>query len=307
MKFALAVLVLMVSTQTYAAVDVTKLSRRYMYNWSSCDLCANPESAYYDPESKMLFISNVDGTPMAKDGKGSIQMATAQGKMLNSRWVTGLNAPKGMRAYKGVLWVSDIDQIISIDIRTAKIIKRFTISGAKFLNDVAIDAIGTVFVSDMLTDKIHQVVNNSTGTFFEGPLLEGPNGLLVLGNKLLVASWGRPDAKFVTKVPGRLMTIDLKTKQIDYVTKTPVGNLDGLEIDAKGNYLVSDWVAGKVFSITPEGNVKVLFSGMKGSADIGYIPETQTLVIPRMDENQITAFNLAKYPGYRSSSGAAKR
>lgn len=299
MKFALVAFAFTLCTSAFAAVDVTKLSRNYMYNWSGCDACAQPESAYYDSESKMLFISNVDGAFIAKDGKGSIQMNTAQGKMLQPRWVTGLHAPKGMRAHKGILWVTDIDQVISIDIRTGRIIKRFKISGAKFLNDVAIDSIGTVFVSDMLTNKIHQIVNNTVGTFFEGPLLEGPNGLLVQDNKLVVASWGKPDANFTTKVPGRLMKIDLKTKQIEYVTKNPLGNLDGLEIDAKGNYLVSDWRAGRVYSVTPEGKVVLLFTGMKGSADIGFIPDTQTLVIPRMNENQITAFNLAKYPGYR--------
>src|SRR3712207_6954360 len=59
----------------------------------------------------------------------------------SANWVTGPNAPKGMRAHKGVLWVSDIDQIISIDIATGKITRRLKVSGARFLNDVAIDSI----------------------------------------------------------------------------------------------------------------------------------------------------------------------
>jgi sugar lactone lactonase YvrE len=299
MKLLLAILIIVSTTSSFAAVNVTKLTRRYMYNWSLCDLCGNPESAYYDPESKMLFISNVEGAPNVKDGKGSIQMVNASGKMLNAKWVTGLNAPKGMRAHKGVLWVSDIDQVLSIDIRTGQITRRLKVDGAKFLNDVAIDSIGTVFVSDMLDDKIYQIINNTVGTFFASPLLEGPNGLLVQENKLVVACWGKPDANFATKIRGRLMKIDLKTKAIEYVTKTPLGNLDGVEIDGKGNFLVSDWMAGKVFSVTAQGKTQELFTGMKGSADIGFIPDTETLVIPRMNENQITAFNLAKYPGYR--------
>ena len=300
MRFAIFFLALAATISAFAAIDVSRIGKPYGPIWSLCDLCGNPESTYYDPESKMLFISNVDGPANAKDGKGSIQMVHSAGKMMNAKWITGLNAPKGMRAYKGVLWVSDIDQVLSIDIATGKITRRIQVRGAKFLNDVAIDTIGTVFVSDMLGAKIYQIVNNTVGTFFEGPLLEGPNGLLVQDNKLVIACWGKPEADFSTKVAGRLMKIDLKTKVVEYVTSKPLGNLDGLEIDGKGNYLVSDWMAGKVYSITPAGKVQLLFMGMKGSADIGFIPETQTLVIPRMNENQITAFDMTKYPGYKN-------
>lgn len=297
MKFLLLLSLIAFNSADARSIDVSRAGKPYGPIWSVCEMCAQPESAYYDPESKMLFVSNVIGAPIEKDGKGSIQMISPSGKMLNPRWVTGLNAPKGMRAHKGVLWVSDIDRIISIDIRNGKITRNLPVKGAKFLNDVAIDSIGTVYVSDMMNNKIHQVVNNTVGTFVEGPHLEAPNGLLVKANKLIVASWGKPEPDFSTKVPGRLMQIDLKTKEIDYITKKPLGNLDGLEIDLQGNYLVSDWRAGKVFSVTPESKVRELFTGMKGAADIGFIPETQTLVIPRMGENQITAFNLGKYPG----------
>ncbi len=297
-SFAIASLA--IASLATASVDVNRPPKNYMYNWSGCDACAQPESTYYDPESKMLFISNINGAPVQKDGKGSIQMLQSNGKMVHSKWVTGLNAPKGLRAHKGVLWVADIDQILSIDIKTSKITRRLKVPGAKFLNDVAIDSIGTVYVSDMLDDKIYQVVNSTVGTFAEGPQLEAPNGLLVQDQKLIVASWGKPEANFTTKIPGRLMKIDLKTKAIEYITQRPLGNLDGLEIDGKGNYLVSDWMAGKVFSVTPSGKVQELFKGMKGAADIGFILETQTIIIPRMNENKITAFDMSKYPGYKN-------
>ena len=36
--------------------------------------------------------------------------------MVSAKWVTGLNAPKGIRSLGGTLWVTDIDEVVSIDI-----------------------------------------------------------------------------------------------------------------------------------------------------------------------------------------------
>jgi len=219
------------------------------------------------------------------------------GKILDVNWVTGLNAPKGMRAHKGVLWVSDIDEVVSINIKTGKILNKIKIKGAKFLNDIAITKAGIVFVSDTLNSSIYQIENNKWKLFLSGKDLESPNGLLIRGKKLIVAAWGFTQ-DWSTKTLGRVYAIDLKTKVKTVITKKPLGNLDGLEIDYNGDYLVSDWVAGKVFKVTSGGKIKTLFSGFKGSADIGFLGSKKMLVVPRMAENIVTAYDLSKYPGY---------
>ncbi len=78
----------------------------------------NPESAYYEPETKLIYVSNVAGGANVKDKEGWIsKVDPVTGKIIEGKWVTGLNAPKGLRAHNGALWVSDIDQLVSIDIR----------------------------------------------------------------------------------------------------------------------------------------------------------------------------------------------
>ncbi len=263
--------------------------------WEVCHGCAQPESAYYDAESGFLFISNINGNPTEKDANGFIQQYTVHGKVVELKWVGGLNAPKGMRSHKGMLWVADIDEMVGIDVASAKIMKRIPIPGSSFLNDVAIDKHGVVYVSDTVKGKIFQIKDEKPSVFLEGPILEAPNGLLVNGNKLIVVGWGsgfKPD--WSVKTPGNLFSIDLRTKKKNLITKKPLGNLDGLELTTAGDYLVSDFVAGKIFRVSPKGKVEVLATGFKGSADIGYVAPRNLLVVPRMGDNMISAYSLDK-------------
>lgn len=55
-----------------------------------------PESALYDPDTDMFFVSNVAGESDAADGVGWIARLSADGEVLDPRWVEDLNAPKGM-------------------------------------------------------------------------------------------------------------------------------------------------------------------------------------------------------------------
>jgi hypothetical protein len=260
--------------------------------WSGCDNCAQPESSYFDPVSKFLFISNVVGDPTKKDQKGSLQKLASNGKMLNANWISGLNAPKGMRSAANKLFVTDIDQIVVINIDSGKIEKKISVKGAKFLNDLALIN-GVIYVSDTLGSKIYSWDQKSSPKIFlDGAKIEAPNGLLVDGNSLIVAAWGMPEADWSTKIPGHLLKINLKTKAITKITPQPLGNLDGLEKRANGNYLVSDWMAGKVFEVTPTGLATEILNGFKGAADLGWDEETSTLAVPRMNENLISAFRL---------------
>lgn len=165
-------------------------SHMYKQIWDVCHDCENPESVYYDTANDILFVSNVAGEGDKKDGKGWISKLKTNGEVIKSKWVEGLNAPKGMRSFKDNLWVSDIDEVLSIDMKTGKIMNRIKIEKALFLNDVAVDTGGTVYVSDTLASRIYQIQGGKASVFVEGVHLNSPNGLLVEGNNLYVAAWG---------------------------------------------------------------------------------------------------------------------
>ena len=150
----------------------------------------NPESAVYDAKESVLYVSNMDGEALKKDGKGGVSKISTDGKIIDISWVKGMNAPKGVDIFQGNLYVSDIDRLVKINLKT-KATKSFPIPNAKFLNDVAVDSVGNVYVSDMMDNSIYRVTKQGkVSVWLKDNKLEGPNGLLVIDDTLYVASWG---------------------------------------------------------------------------------------------------------------------
>ncbi len=303
MKFVISLFVLLLSFSAVALEPSAKPTTSSSVKtaaprvaWEVTQSIDTPESVYFDQESNFLFVSNVAGQPDQKDGKGWISKLTLDGQVANSEWVKGLNAPKGMRAKAGVLWVSDVDELVSINIKSGIVLNVLPVPGAKFLNDIAIDDEGAVYVSDTIGSKIYRLSDGKIEVFAEGDQLESPNGLLVRGDKLIVASWGLT-RDWKTKVPGNIYSIDLKTKQKTAITKRPLGNLDGIEMDTDGDFLVTDWVAGKLYRVKPDGSSKLILQSFKGSADIGFVARSRSLIVPRMGENKLTAYELGEVSG----------
>lgn len=243
----------------------------------------NPESALFDAGSATLFVSNVNGEPTGKDGNGFISKVSPDGKITTLEWVTGLDAPKGLALSGGKLYVADIDHLVEIDVAAGKVLNKFPAKDAKFLNDVAAGPDGTVYVSDMATNTIWALKDGAFDIFLKDDKLENPNGLLVEGDTLLVASWGVMTDGFATKVPGHLKKVSLADKSISpFGDGSPMGNLDGLEPFGDGAYLASDWMAGKVMRIGRKGKSRVLLDLGQGAADLGYDKKTNTAFIPQM-------------------------
>ncbi len=254
-----------------------------------------PESAYFDKQTGNIYLSQVgEGGGLGKDGDGVISVLKPDGSVVNPRWFAGLNAPKGLRSTGGVLWVADIDRLVGINIENATTQAIHEIEGAKFLNDVAVTARGSVLVSDMLASTIYALQGDKVSKVASGVELDSPNGLLVSGGTLYIAGWGRDiQDTFDTLVLGRLLALDLRTRKVTPVTKATVGNLDGVELDGKGGFLVTDWIEGAVLHISSKGAVTSVLDLPKGSADIAYLPAKKLLVVPQMLENKVTAYDLS--------------
>src|ERR1700704_3608731 len=65
-----------------------------------------------------------------------------------------------------------------------------------------------------------------------------PTACLWKAARLSLQAGGKPEADFTTKVPGRLFSLDLKTKKKTLITPEPFGNIDGIESDGQGGYIV---------------------------------------------------------------------
>ena len=101
----------------------------------------------------------------------------------------------------------------------------------------------------------------------------------------------KPD--FTSEAPGHLLAVDLATKAIAPLgSGAGVGNLDGLEAEGDGAWLATDWMAGGLFRIQPDGTSEQLLDLNQGSADLEYLPEQKLAIIPMMLDGTVVAHRL---------------
>jgi DNA-binding beta-propeller fold protein YncE len=252
-----------------------------------------PESAVYDPVRGVIYVSNVNGEPAAKDGNGFVSMLSPDGKATELEWVKGLDAPKGMALVGDILYVADKDVLVAIDVTSGEIKQRYEAAGAKFLNDVTADGQGRVYVSDMMANSIWRLEGGEFSEWLRDEALENPNGVLADDGRILVGSWGRMADDFSTKVPGHMKVVDVATKKVSPMgDTTPVGNLDGVEPDGRGGYTVTDWLNGAIFHVSADGKATRLLDLNQGSADHEFIEKDRLVVLPMMMDGKVVAYRL---------------
>jgi sugar lactone lactonase YvrE len=251
-----------------------------------------PESVVFDPATNALYVSSIGAEIMAKDRNGFISKVSPDGKMLTREWVTGLNGPAGLAIANGKLYAGDIDELVEIDIASAKVLNRYKAEGGKFLNGVTADDAGRVYASDSLTNTIWRLQDGRFEPWVTSEDLNGPNGLVIDGDRLIVGSFGQlPEGDKPGKA-GTLTAISLKDKSLKKLPGGPIGNLDGLTLLAPGQYLVTDWVKGGLYVVRVDLTVEQLIDLNPGSADLTYLPDKQTAIIPMMKDNALVAYKL---------------
>ncbi|MDP2433094.1 MAG: hypothetical protein Q8O33_13855 [Pseudomonadota bacterium] len=256
---------------------------------------SSPESVAVSGDD--VFVSNLGGKlePMEKDGDGFISKLDRQGNIKALKWVDKLNAPKGLLAVNGVLYVADIDRVLGFRQRDGKQVFDLDLSasGAKFLNAFARyddrrlllsgTDLGRVFVIDLPGHSYGEIK-------FDTPPI-GPNGLKKLGGRLIVVEWGSDN----------LANGKVKTYRLDgfaaKLEKTwepaPAGYFDGVVSLGANRWLISNWV-----KFEPAGLLQVLDTRtgqisianekipLSGPADI-FLDDQGKLWVPGMLEGKV--------------------
>ena len=247
--------------------------------WETTQGLKTPESVIYDDKNDVIYVANINGESAAKDGNGFISILKPDGSVKTEQWVTGLNAPKGMAIFNDKLYVSDIDQLVEIDIKNGKIIKKYDAPGAVFLNDVTACMNGMIFVSDTRTAKIHVLSEGKLAVWLEGEPLKNPNGLMAENGKLLVGD-------------NSIFEIDITTKEIKVIIDDS-GGVDGLEKNNNGELVFSNW-PGRIFIQKNSKTIKLLDTTAQElkTADIDYALKLNLLLVPTFFGNQIIAYKI---------------
>jgi hypothetical protein len=262
-----------------------------------------PESVLHDAEADVYLVSNINGAPTAEDGNGFIAQIAADGALGALKWIDGqrdgvtLNAPKGMAIVGDTLYVTDITAVRAFHRVTGEPLGSWTVPGATFLNDLATDDAGNVYISDSGlnpdfsssgTDAVYRLEDGELTTVTEGTGLGGPNGLAVTDGEVVIVTFGAPQVKTVPASGGEPTVL----------TELPGGQLDGVVILDDGSMLVSSWETRAVYHIPPlaEGEITPVVEGVPSPADIGWDSRRNKVLIPVFQENRVEIRHVA--PGH---------
>jgi hypothetical protein len=243
-----------------------------------------PEAVCYDAARDVLYVSNINDGPAEKDGNGFLSKITPEGVLAELNWVTGLSAPKGMAVAGDRLYVSDITDLVEVDVNTGQILRRFTHPDAVFLNDVAADAAGRIYVSDTRKHCIFRFGGESLDLWCADTLLYRPNGLCIEGSSLLCGK------------AGAVLRIDTGSdapRPVVYIDSTATGDAtDGLRPRGKKQYFLSDWSGATVLAGPGRVPAVILDTAPQkiNSADLEYIAKRKLLIIPTFFDNRVIAY-----------------
>jgi len=255
---------------------------------------ATPESVLYDALRDRYLVSNINGNPTAADNNGYISVLSPNGMVIDARWIHGgksgvaLDAPKGLAISGDTLFVSDITKVRMFDISTGAPKGDITIAGSTFLNDVAADSAGRVFVTDSgLTadfkpsgsDAVWMIEQGKPKSIAKSPTLSGPNGIAVDGSSLIVATFRSHD----------IFRLTLDGQRTD-TSAVPTGGLDGL-IVANGHVYVSSWEGQAILKGTIGGTFTPVITRIEAPADIGFDSKRNRLLVPRFNANSIEIYH----------------
>ena len=173
-----------------------------------------PESVLHDSVQDIYFVSNIDGSPMAKDNNGFISRVRPDGAVENLKFIEGgrngvtLNAPKGLALEGDTLWVADIDAVRAFDAKTGAAIDTVSLGklGAVFLNDIVVGLSGALYITDtgIRFDDVGNVLHPGPDRVFRvgpdravtqvirGDTLGRPNGIAVdpVGKRFIIVEFG---------------------------------------------------------------------------------------------------------------------
>ena len=253
---------------------------------------ATPESVLYDEQADVYIVSNINGAPLDADDNGFISRVRPTGEVEQLKWIDGaaegvtLNAPKGMGLLGDTLFIADIDTVRAFHRTTGAPLGARGVSGASFLNDIAVGDDGAVYVTDTGlnasfeptgTDAFYRLTDAEPGPVMAGGALMRPNGIVAGGDHIYVVAFGGNTVMRLPRAGGEPETF----------ATLPAGQLDGVVRTSDGTLFVSSWEGSAIYRIAPDGQVTTVVENVEAPADIGWDTRRHRLLIPLFNGNRI--------------------
>jgi len=253
--------------------------------WESDTTIRTPESVLIDRKKNILYVSCVNENPWEKDGNGYISKMDKSGNIIDLKWITGLNGPKGMGISGNSLFIADISTLVEANIETGEIINKIELEGKPDINDITVSDDGTVYVSGSGSVTIYKLEDDNMKPIFVGEEGERFNGLF----------WEKDRMLLLTSKSSTFYEIPYSTNEAKVIAKN-IGHGDGISPVGDGGYITTSW-KGAINYVSPEGMVTELQNTEtigENSADADFCIEEQILYVPTFFKNQVKAYKLIK-------------
>lgn len=251
---------------------------------------SGPEAVRYDPSQDLYFVSNFSGGGNDRDANGFISKVTTDGEIEDLEFMTGteghpLHAPRGMYITGDTLWAADIDGVHGFHRVSGEQVRFIDFSSLEpgFLNDIAADASGNLYVTDTGASRLYQVEGNNI-TIVADSLPHAPNGVTYdsSGNRLVLAPWGG-EMEFYAWNPAEA-SLEL------FDQATGGGNFDGIEF-YEGRLLAASQIDSSLHVIQ-NGNDSILITMPGRPADIGLDTRRNQVAVPYIARNAVDIWQL---------------
>jgi len=258
--------------------------------WETEDVFAIPESVLYDAEREVLYVSSFNRLGRQSAHQGFISRVGLDGKVLELKWIEDLDGPCGMALVDDHLFIAECSGTVAkIDINDVTHLTRYEIPNTSFLNDVAADNQGRVYITDTSRDPdaadVYRLQDRRIETWLTGTSAHRSNGILTLDdNTLILGSVGE----------GLLKQVAIDSGEVTTLTSLGMGVIDGIKSLGDGRLLVSHW-EGQVYLLDQDGGItQVLDVQGEGlnTADFEYVPKLRLLVIPTFLGNKLVAYRV---------------
>ena len=246
------------------------------------------ESCVYDATRNLIVVMNAGVSQDQAKNDGYVSLLNPDGSVHTTKWIGAtrngltLNHPLGSAIHNGTLYTADIDVVRTFDLATGKPGKAFPVEGSTFLNGIAVNKEGTIFVSNSKPEnRVYKITaDGDVSIFVDGDTLKIPNGVAIdPDGNVVVVNVGNNDVMTFNPDNGKLLRTEHAAE----------GGNDGLVILPDGTKYVSSVRFGSVSKISPGKPAQVIASGIPSAASMGYDSRQKQLIIP-MNNNNAVAF-----------------
>ena len=253
-----------------------------------------PEAVRYDPDQDVYFVANWGtGSASATDNNGYISRMKPDGQIENLRWIAGgsnrvvLHAPRGMYIVGDTLWVADADAVRGFDRRTGEKLANVDFSALDrgFLNDVAADASGNLYITDTGKNKLYKVTGGPTLVVADSAL-GSPNGITwdAANNRFIIVPFGGYKG-IRAWVPGTTTMTDMGM--------STGAKYDGVEVLSGGRVLVASQADTSLHIFSGNAGRAVIHT-LGPPADIAVDTKRNRVAVPVVALNHVEIWELPR-------------